>query len=535
MRRHDVGVTVNAEDAAPLRYVLFPGRHHLLTRFQATYLKALVAGEISDTSGARLVFPEPPPVIFAVTSANHRGTRRNPVAYDRREAAIERFCLLEGLSPYVVPVFDVAPTERFADVTLKAVADVMGASNVLDPSNTVVACSTPEVMDLYGALGFRLAPAELDHPEAPLRPWHVLQLLVAADESWAKLAHPASVELFRRYRLDGYVVSVCTDPVVGSEGGLTDTRNYRTYIASFEEAAERKWAQARAHIRPGRIVDIGCATGAMLEQAAADPELWESDLYGVEIARHLYEECMHKKSQGVFSNPNTFFLQRNILAGPAFPGRSIDTTLTFALTHEIYSYGGGLDALERFADVIFAHTAGGGVWINSDVCGPDEPDRRVRLVLADDDGENPAESTDLTVLDPRAAGYLSRLSTRARFDQFAIDFRSQARVPFLYEVEPDGSIVLALADAMEFLSKKDYVDNWLSECHEQFCALDWHGWTELVQRSGFEVDARSGPWRNEWMVGNRLAPVARLTDLSGTPIEWPVTHLLLVAARPLGS
>ena len=73
-----------------LRYVLFPGRHHLLTRFQATYLKALVAGGLTDTNGAPLAFAERPMVVFAVTSANHRGTRRNPIPYDRREAAIER-------------------------------------------------------------------------------------------------------------------------------------------------------------------------------------------------------------------------------------------------------------------------------------------------------------------------------------------------------------------------------------------------------------------------------------------------------------
>jgi hypothetical protein len=34
---------VSAEPG-PLRYILFPGRHHLLTRFQADYLRSLAAG-----------------------------------------------------------------------------------------------------------------------------------------------------------------------------------------------------------------------------------------------------------------------------------------------------------------------------------------------------------------------------------------------------------------------------------------------------------------------------------------------------------
>jgi hypothetical protein len=57
------------------RYVLFPGRHHLLTRFQADYLHRLAADSAAT-------------IVWAVTSANHDNTRRNPVPYHRREAAI---------------------------------------------------------------------------------------------------------------------------------------------------------------------------------------------------------------------------------------------------------------------------------------------------------------------------------------------------------------------------------------------------------------------------------------------------------------
>src|SRR3569833_2747091 len=84
-------------------YLLFPGRHHLLTRFQADYLRGHTGRE----------------VVWAVTSANHENTKRNPVPYHRREAAIERFSVLTGLRSVVVPVFDTAPTDRFAEVTLK--------------------------------------------------------------------------------------------------------------------------------------------------------------------------------------------------------------------------------------------------------------------------------------------------------------------------------------------------------------------------------------------------------------------------------
>jgi hypothetical protein len=274
----------------------------------------------------------------------------------------------------------------------------------------------------------------------------------------------------------------------------------------------------------------------MLELASKEPRLWESDLLGVEVARHLYEECMHKKAQGAFANPNVYFYQRNMLTGAAFPERSIDTTLTVALTHEIYSYGDGVAALRSLAQVVYRHTAAGGVWVNSDVCGPADLDRQVRLRLVTDDGETPDATRDLSGLDPPdVQSYVSGLSTRGRFDQFAEDFRRCAGVPFLFEPSGEDVVLLRLADAMEFVTRKDYTDNWLSECHEQFCGLSYDDWVTLLERTGFVIEPASHAWRNEWLVANRFAPTAQLLAADGSRLDWPDTHLLLVARRPLDS
>lgn len=492
-----------------MRYVLFPGRHHVLTRFQARYLAEIAAGAT---------------VIWAVTSANHQNTRRNPVPANRREAAIELFSHQEGIRSLVVPIVDVAPDERFAEITLKAVRHATGITPT--PADTVVACSTPAVSERYARLGFPIAPVERDHPDNPPYPWELLER-VAQGEAWRDDAHPATVDVFDRYALAHHIAAISADPIVSSEGSLTETRDYRSYSAAFDAAADRKWEQARPYVRPGRIVDIGCAAGGMLELVAADPRLRESDLYGIEVARHLFEECQHRKAQGAFANPNTFFFQRNVLAGPVFPDATIDTTLTFALTHEIYSYGDGIASLRRFAEAIARHTAPGGVWINSDVCGPDEPDRMVRLMFHEPGTDHSA--VDLTaVSDPQ--GYLSALSPAARFEQFAVDFRRNAGVPFGYQVIDERSVRLRLADAMEFLTRFSYTDNWLSETHEQFCALSWADWTELAGELGLTVDPRSGAWRNEWLVQHVFEPTAALFDDDGTRLEWPVTHVLLSAA-----
>jgi len=490
-------------------FVLFPGRHHLLTRFQADYLKRFDAT-----------------VIWAVTSANHQNTKRNPIAYDRREAAIERLSAQVGLRSLVVPVFDTAPTGRFAEVTLKSVEAVLGQR--LTAGNAVVACSTPEVAAMYAALGFTIAPVEAGEDPPPDRPWDVLLRLAAGDERWRDLSHPATVDVFTRYRLDEQVRAVVNDPVVGEEGGLTATRDYRTYADAFEASAERKWELVRDFVRPGRIVDIGCGAGAVLALADRDPALRESDLIGVEVARHLFEECVHRKAQGWFTNPNVYFYCRNVLGGAVFPARSVDTTLTFALTHEIYSYGQRLDAVRRFAQAIYDHTVPGGVWVNSDVCGPDGRDRTVHLRLRDDDGGNPDKPrSDLASLaQSEIAAYVASLSTKARLEQFVADFH--------FPLSFTGERAL-LGDAMEYLEHKDYADNWLSEAHERFCGLEFADWKALLADVGFEVDPASRASRNDWIVEHRLRPVASLSAVDGAPLDWPNTQVLLVARRPLNT
>ncbi|MFV2083685.1 hypothetical protein [Micromonospora sp. LOL_021] len=88
---------------------------------------------------------------------------------------------------------------------------------------------------------------------------------------------------------------------------------------------------------------------------------------------------------------------------------------------------------------------------------------------------------------------------------------------------------------MDFLTREDYPDNWLSETREQFCGLEYADWKALLADVGFEIDPASGAWRNDWIVDHRLAPVASLSAPDGRPLDWPVTHVLLVARRPVNT
>ena len=60
-------------------------------------------------------------IIFAVTSANHSNTRRNPVPFHLRAMAILDFSQELGIPCFVYPIDDVGYLEDFAGYTLKKI------------------------------------------------------------------------------------------------------------------------------------------------------------------------------------------------------------------------------------------------------------------------------------------------------------------------------------------------------------------------------------------------------------------------------
>lgn len=517
-----------------MRYVLFPGRHHVLTRFQARYLSDLRAGLCTDIDGVPIDKSEASDVIFAVTSWDQAGTRRNPLPGHRREAAIELFGRDAEIPLLVVPVPNVSPTPRFADVTINAV-DVHTAGKVrLTPANTVVACSSPEVSALYAADGFRIAPVELNgdslHAE---RPWNLLEELASTRslDHVADRLHEASTEILSRYQLVNQISEIFSDPLLGEDGDLTETRDYITYGDSFDRGADRKFDLVRKLIRPGRIVDIGCGTGALLAKIAEAPELDECDLFGLEAARPLFEICEHRRTMGWFDNENTFFYHRNVLNSPVLADASIDTTITMALTHEVLSYGSHEDVV-AMANRIFQHTRPGGVWLNADVCGPADPDVVVEFDLATNDGESDTQTDTPTGSLTDIAGHLTGLSTWSRWLRFVNDFRAHEGETNEWEPVSTGTARATRRLLYEFLSKKDYPNNWLSEMHERFCTYTYNDWTALTEDAGFSVAAGSMPYRNDWIVENRWRPTCSIRSLDGTTEDFGTSHIILAAAVP---
>lgn len=505
------------EYPAVVRYILFPGRHHLVTAFQVEHLRGL----LHQHPGAEIV--------WAITSADHGGTQRNPLPGFRRLGLIEAVVERESLPSRTHLITNRRPKPDFAHYVVEEIRTQTGGRLAMTPDNTLVACSTPAVRAEYEALGFSLDGVELgtDQP----RPWDVVERIIAAGAGWAedddiaRLMHPVAHAHYVRDALGEAICSIHSDPLIDSDDGdITATRDYATYRAAFEDNADRKVRDFAHLVRPGRIVDVGCATGQTIKLLSQRPDLFESDFYGVEVARPLYEICQQRKANGEFGDANVFFHQRNILLTELFEPGSVDTLITMALTHEVESYL-GRGALREFAQRAAAMLKPGGVWINYDVVGPDGRSDEVVARFTETDG------ADIAPLDPPTPDGLRAMSSAARFRQFARDFRREESDGIVWSRLPDGRVRLSREALYEFLAKKDYIDSWLSEMHERFCFFTPGDWAAEVERAGLVADVDG--IQNPWLIQNRFAPAATVTLSDGvTPDPWSWTNALIVATRP---
>jgi len=520
------------------KYLLIPGRHQAITRYQVQHLKEVLARPDVDRSAQ---------VIWAVTSANHAGTQRNPISGSRRLGMIEAVAIAEDIPSQVFRITNMTEKPSFAHYVVEGIRFESKGRTNLRPQDTLVICSTKAVAQQYIDAGYQIDTAEADesfeHLLAP-RPWDVVDELIKSGPQWRSSAivqdelHPVCFAHFERYGLGDDIVEVFQDPLIDSDDGdITTTRDYATYRQAFEDGAIRKVADFGQYVEAGRILDVGCATGETLKVLSKRPDLFESDFYGVEAARPLFQICQQRKDNGEFGAANVFFYQRNIMRSSLFPHNSLNTIITMALTHEIESYLGRSE-LKSFINRMYDITAPGGVYINYDVVGPDDKDKIVYALLNDDDGENP-EDLFPELSETELAPFLRSLSTKSRFKRFVHDFRAVEgdQIEVSYE-EIDGQeyAVLRHADLCDFLAKKDYADSWHSEMHERFCFWEYADWVQALTEVGFEIGEGSETKQNSWLIENRFAPAAVVyekTNNTLVEIMQPVTNVLLIARKPL--
>jgi SAM-dependent methyltransferase len=538
-----------------MSYLLFPGRHLVNTRFQEDYLQRLLSTRPSALPGlisGRCEVSEPPrEIIFAITSANQENSRFNPIPFHVRAMGVDRFARdLRQQVPFrfrVVGIPHYGHTQNFAEFTVKEIANQSEHLIQLTPENCLVLCSTPEVIQLYRALGFAIAPAEAAEPDPkPVTPIAIIREIGDRGAAWqdgplvkAHLAasHQSLFEDLPEVPLR--IARLYQDPLTNQEGSLTETRNYSTYARGMNEIVRLKYLDIRAGIKGGRIVDEGCADGALLAEISRD--FPDSDLFGIDLSAEFAGRFHERQRAGEFGGAYVHFFHRNLL-DRIFEPESIDTTICNSTLHELWSYGEGEKSVRSYLQEKFRQLRPGGRLIIRDVVGPEDGEREVLLWCSDNDGED-AGTEVLAHHAGRETQWLQQLSSRSRFLLFARDFLG-GRMPFpVVETEHEGrpAFRLSLRQAAEFFSKKDYTDNWKSEMNEAFCFWSFAQWKEVLAEIGFQVHENpnnpaegSRAYTNPWIVEHRYAGHVELLGEGKPSLPWPPTNMVLFAEKRMG-
>lgn len=525
------------------------------TVFQEEYLKRVLTEQPASLpgfiAGGAPVEKPPTEIVFAITSSNQENSRFNPIPFHIRAVGVDRFArqLQEhaSLRYRVLGIPHYGHTCNFAAFTIKEIAYQSEYTIRLTPENCLVLCSTPEVIRLYQELGFSIASAELSavdlHPATPIE---IIREIGGQKKSWraGKLASSqlaaSHASLFEDFpEVPQRIARLYQDPLTNQEGSLTAARNYSSYARGMNEIIRIKYLDIQKAIRSGRIVDEGCADGALLAEISRD--FPDSDLFGIDLSSEFASRFLERQRAGEFGGAYVHFFHRNLF-DRVFEAESIDTTICNSTLHEIWSYGDGEKSVRGYLSEKLHQLRPGGRLLIRDVVGPDDGEREVLLWCSDKDGQNLMPAEVIQYKD-RSTEWLHTLSTCSRFFLFARDFLGGQGGFFFKEELHNNRLCfrLTLQQAAEFLSKKDYTDNWSSEMNEEFCFWNFSKWKQVLAEIGFQIIENpnneaegSRVYTNPWIVEHRHAGHVEVMDLQGQILPWPPTNMVLIAERHIG-
>lgn len=516
-----------------MTYLLLPGRQIVNTRYQEEYLNRILGRDLAalpETLGAAPT-GKVTGLVFAVTSCNRSNSRYNPLPFEIRAILVYEFARRLkadfGVDFHILGIPHYPPSEKFAALVLKEVAEQTERRLALTPGNTVVFSSTPPLIADYQRLGFAVLPGEYD-PETKTFTQPTPHIIVRQiGEETAPLEDVPLSNSTRAVFRDfpdalAQIRRLFHDPILTEQGDLTETRNYSTYTRDMAGAIDLKYEEIRPFLRPGKIVDEGCADGALLQRVAQDSP--DSDLIGVDLSAEMLARAHEAQRAGAFGGAFVFFKQQNLMT-PVSEAQAdrADTIICNSTLHELWSYGAGNETVRAYLHGKRRQLRPGGCLVIRDVVGPDDKDRPVLLeCLADD--ELPEDD---------GAAPVAALSTPARFQRFRRDFRPHEAHPDAEAVTQGGRTLyrLPLGYAMEFIAKMEYADNWLSEMHEAFCFWSFADWTRELGDAGLTVLPGSHAYVNPWRVQHSFQKRVRLYDVGGTPLPFPVTNMVLAAEK----
>ena len=283
-----------------------------------------------------------------------------------------------------------------------------------------------------------------------------------------------------------------------------DDQDYERYLAGMDASMQQKVALTAAHVlTEGKLADMGMGSGTGSDALAG---LYPTiQVIGVDINPEMVTRAQKK-----YKRKNLDFVVGDI-AERCFGPESLDTVFNSSVLHHVTSFNGydhqraKRAVLNQVRQLKF-----GGCLIVRDFVRTKS--REVRLEL-------PA---------PLAA----------LLERFATEFKSlnppESRGFSLKRLTPatDGweSYLLDEVHAVEFVLRKDYVEDWDTEILEEYSYFTQEQFEGVFQECGLRVLA-STPIYNPWIVKHRFEGQFRIFNSDGELQEFPPTNYLIVGER----
>jgi len=305
---------------------------------------------------------------------------------------------------------------------------------------------------------------------------------------------------------------------------LAHNREFSVYSAQMDAALYNKISDIAPWVKEGVVVDAGFGTGELARYIALQHPA--SQIIGIDCSEHFLTNAMRHLA----NIANVRLVQGNII-DKHLATDSVDTIIFSTVLHEVYSYTGyDITAVEKALTSALDELKPDGRIIIRDGIMPEK--KTAYLLLKNNNG-----SQNITE-HPKC------LSTEAMFLRFIQEFKNGTGAPHRAMkntgiIPPRGFgerlYCTSSHTAYEFLSKKDYRDNWHIEINEQFGYLTLKQYETLLEKLGYHIVSSRG-FQNPWIVENRWEQDCILMEKTKNGFAqapWPNTNAVIVAEKPL--
>ncbi|MFX0132685.1 MAG: methyltransferase domain-containing protein [Candidatus Hodarchaeota archaeon] len=301
---------------------------------------------------------------------------------------------------------------------------------------------------------------------------------------------------------------------------LAERPDFDVYISGMNATVRMKWNDIEKYIIPGKIIDVGCGTGELTNIIAK--KYHNSHVIGLDISNYFVQ--LSRKNTKDLKNVE---IQQCDIVSKDFEPESITTKIFSSVIHELASYKGyNKEIPKKVLKNSFKELKPGGRIIIRDGVSPG--DYEIYLWFNDKNGINELDHQKNKKLD------FKDLSTEARFIRFCMQFKGKEWDYKTIRINAKKLYVMDAHFAHEFMSKKEYVENWDVEVLEEFGIFTIEEYKQIFKKVGFEL-VEIKTYKNPWIVKNWYKNKLELFKCENRKlkeVDYFPTNIVIVGEKP---